>query len=88
MVIFSGTTHFISKYFFGFRGSNFKMDTNPKILHCPNPRTCAGTSCSLHGSLGQNLLAQAYQKPTSRDWSLFTGTTVLEKNLTRFKFFF
>lgn len=34
------------------------MNTNPKTLHCPNPRT----SCSLHGSLGQTLLVQAYKK--------------------------
>ena len=64
------------------------MDTNPKIFHCLNPRICAWTSCSLHGSLGQNLLAQAHQKPANRDRSLITGTTVLEKNLMRFKNFF
>ena len=52
-----------------FRGSNFEMDTNPKIFHCLNPGICAWTSCSLHGSLGQNLLAQAHQKPANRDRS-------------------
>jgi hypothetical protein len=66
-------SYFLSKYFFGFRGRTFKMNTNPKTLHCPNPRTCARTSCSLHGSLGQTLLAQAYKKPAKRDWSYLQG---------------
>ena len=64
------------------------MNTNPKTLHCPNPRTCARTSCSLHDSLGQTLLAQAYKKNSEKGLVIFSGTTVLEKNLTRFKNFF
>lgn len=60
------------------------MNTNPKTLHCPNPRT----SCSLHGSLGQTLLVQAYKKKTAkRDWSYLQGQLCWRKTSQGLKIF-